>query len=250
MKDDLKLFSEFNNIESFESYYNPENFIFKYPCVLEDNIFEQQALHYLPVDSGIEVECNLLTNVNVFDNISGLKENKSDSSELRFRIAPGLAGMKALYNICKLMKSNCALTDSGIHFHIDFTEHFEIIKCDEFLSEIKNFILNELDSWDYKGSYNSRNVNANYSCWVKFQSSYKTIEIRICEMSFDYDVLIKRLIHSHYIRKNILLAYNNYIKNSYKELINNKDQNNFDDDKIYANMHNLLNNNFINVNLN
>jgi hypothetical protein len=250
MNDNPKVFAEFNDVASFESYYNSENFIFKYPYILDDNIFEQQALHYLPVDSGVEVECNLLTNSNVFDTIDGLKENRSSTSELRFRIAPGLPGMKALYNICKLMKSNCALTDSGIHFHIDFTDHFNIINDSIFFSKIKDFILNELDSWDYKGSYNARDVKIDYRCWVRFSSRYKTIEIRICEMSFDYEVLIKRLIHCHYIRKNILLAYNKYIKNSYEELINSNAQNDFDDDKIYANMHNLLNNNFINVNLN
>ena len=64
------------------------------------------------------------------------------------------------------------------------------------VEEDVKFMLSELDTWGYKGTYNSRNVSKHCGhCWIRFQDSFKTMECRIGEMTFHYYLLLQRILH-------------------------------------------------------
>ena len=160
----------------------------------------------LPYSTGIEIECGHLSNFNIekFTTIPNIIKVNCDSNEQRFRIPNGIAGMICLYNICEQLKLNCEVNEgSGIHFHIDMTTSFYKIN-DIIIKDNSNWILKELSSWNYKGDYNKKIVAINGGgTWLRFQSAFKTAEFRIGEMSFDYNVLIKRIFHCQDIIKKL-----------------------------------------------
>ena len=203
----------------FNRYYNQDEILFSRPDNLPENQYEEFANYYMPVDTGIEIECSLKENVSVriFDNIPFIVENRSSSSELRLRIPSGIKGFKCLFEICEKLKEHCLLSNSGIHIHVGFNEsQFNILK--EKAEEYKEDILSELDTWNYKGTYNARNLNTSRN-WVRLHTTYNTMEVRICEMTFDYKLLIKRILHVQYLRYKLLDfietselgVYNSYI---------------------------------------
>lgn len=157
---------------------------------------------YLPFSIGFEIECSLKTNLsieeatNLFKDIPDIMEVIIDSSEQRFRIPNGVKGLVCLFKISKTLKETSYLNLlSGIHYHCDCTSFYDLITRNMVESN-KEWILNELDSWNYKGTYNKREINFNLEHnWVRFQSCFKTMEFRIGEMTFDYEVLIKRILH-------------------------------------------------------
>lgn len=96
-----------------------------------------------------------------------------------------------------------------IHAHIDFSDcppnsektYWDLITGnDNFIEQNKEFILQELDKWEYPGSYNPRGITC-HRTWVRMRSGYKTFEFRIIEMTFDYEVLIKRVLHASLLSK-------------------------------------------------
>ncbi len=86
-----------------------------------------------------------------------------------------------------------------IHYHIDCTDCYRTIRnhVDSYPCE-GNWILDELDSWGYKGTYNGRRIGG----WLR-ANSLETLEYRCGEMTFDYQDLIKNIIHANDITKRL-----------------------------------------------
>ena len=182
----------------------------------------------LPFSIGIEIECNQLKSFNIdnFKRIPFLIEVNCDSLEQRFRIPNGLEGLICLYLVCEQLKLNSSLNlDSGSHFHCDCTNYQQLLSVD-LLKKHQDFIFRELDLWDYKGTYNKKAIAYSKGCWLNVRDSFKTLEFRIGEMTFDYSVLSKRIfsvvhivetiINIEQINKNhIYQPVNNTILNTY-----------------------------------
>jgi len=155
--------------------------------------------NYLPYSIGIEIECMKSPEFNLenFTSIPDIMDVKIDSEEQRFRIPNGLVGLICLYNICERLKINSELNpESGHHYHIDMTHTYDMLS-NEFIKSNEDWILRELDTWEYGGTYNRRQIEFNCSHnWMRFQSDFKTAEIRIGNMTFDYDIIVRRLIHA------------------------------------------------------
>lgn len=193
---------------------------------IKDNNIINTINNYLPYSIGIEIECmkSSAFNLDKFLNIPDIIDVNIDNNEQRFRIPNGLSGLICLYNICDELKTNSELNpDSGHHYHVDMTNTYHLLSKD-FISNNEEWILKELDSWEYKGTYNSRTIEFN-NChhWVRFQSDFKTAEFRIGNMTFDYEIIVKRLIHACSIIKrlnNQLIEKENiiYIKPNFEQL--------------------------------
>lgn len=168
---------------------------------------EEIALKYLPYSIGMETECDNGPNFNLefLKNIPDLINTNIDDYEKRFRIPNGIKGLCCLYNIAEELKVNCCLTSSGNHYHCDFSDkvfingefktYFELINNHKFIEQNKEFILKELDKWEYPNTYNKRDMTTYKDSWASLRSNYNTIEFRIGEMSFDYEVLVNRVLH-------------------------------------------------------
>lgn len=184
-----------------EELINIEEAIYQFPLslkTLKNDILINQINNFLPYSIGIEIECNQLKcfNISKFKSIANILDVNCDNNEQRFRIPSGIKGMICLFEICKNLQLYSELNlGSGIHYHVDMTKTYDLLDTN-IIDNNSEWILNELDNWNYKGTYNKRvcefNTNSN---WVRFQSCFKTAEFRIGEMSFDYKVLIKRIIH-------------------------------------------------------
>ena len=161
---------------------------------------------FLPYSVGIEIECTRKDsyNIEVFKSIPNIMSVQGDSHEERFRIPHGIKGLLCLYCISEQLKNNNLLNlGSGIHYHIDMTDSFDLIN-QTFLYRHKDYILSELDKWSYVGTYNIRDITLDFGAkWVKFQNCFKTAEIRIGEMTFDYEVLVDRIIDACRIIKTL-----------------------------------------------
>lgn len=185
--------------------YDSENLLFNCPVILPSEHFSKTALDILPVDTGIEIECDTPPGWNkdwLNDDIPGIISNTSCSDELRVRIRPGLDGFKDIYKLCEHLNSrNYILTDSAIHFHVDITGCEDDIKKIQDDPEINDWIKNQLLSWDH--------VNEIVGRGYVFFKKHNTIEIRCGKMTFDYQEMIKDIVLSHYIVK--------YVKTKSKE---------------------------------
>lgn len=186
--------------------------------------------YYLPYSTGFEIECEQGSSFDVenFLNIPYILDVNVDSSEQRFRIPNGIKGIQCLYNISQeLIKNSLLNKGSGIHYHIDFTDCYESLNYDN-IKLNSDWILKELDTWEYKGNYNTRKCEFNTAHnWVRFQNYFKTMEIRIGEMTFDFSLLFKRIVHANQIarklknsiQKDLLSAYDSDIENVIKNRI-------------------------------
>lgn len=170
--------------------------------------------YFLPFSTGFEIECTRnevykdYAYNNIFNTIQDIIEAPCSQEEQRFRIPNGIKGLNCLYAITLELKQKAELNPlSGIHYHIDCTDFYDKI-THKYVSEYSNFLLTELDKWGYKGTYNTRG----FSCvptaktdkekklqipsgaWIRFQSGFKTMEFRIGEMTFDYELLFKRIV--------------------------------------------------------
>lgn len=166
---------------------------------------QELALFYLPYSTGFEIECCTQPDISVsiFDEIPYLIENKSEQDELKFRIPPGIEGLHCLSHISLYLRKYALMNlKSGIHYHIDFTDVWNDINV-KFIKEKESYILKELESWNYKGTYNRKEVRLDVRCWVKFHKYYKTMEVRIGEMTFEYELLFERIRHCNAIAKKL-----------------------------------------------
>lgn len=186
---------------------------------LKDPLILKLIDNILPYSVGMEIECDQLDNYNKveFENIPDIMEVRPDSEEQRFRIPSGKKGIVCLFKLSEVLKQNCLINPlSGIHYQIDMTDCYHLL-TQEAINENNDWILEELDTWDYKGSYNRRECafkHNSYSVWVAFQDQFKTAEIRIGEMTFEYDLMMKRIIHcSEIIKKlkSILISRYNHV---------------------------------------
>ncbi len=177
---------------------------------------------YLPYSVGIEIECpwkeekkivdgqndgTEVTNPYIHSYIDSFKKSSSfrdipnimdvscDMNEKRFRIPNGVKGLICLYLISEQLAMKCELNPlSGIHYHIDMTHSFDEVSDN--VSQVEaEFILSELEREWIPGDYNSRTIGTSHN-WIRKQSSFKTFEFRIGEMTFDYSLLLKRIRHA------------------------------------------------------
>lgn len=197
---------------------------------------------YLPYKTGIEIECRQkrygllrdLVKEKENDYYFHLVDLASEEYEQKFQIPCNTHGYITLYETLEIFKKSCFLNPkSGIHYHIDLGQHvssfgkkypifsatpgydpqFQIF----LLQKGFMFILSELEKWGYKGSYNSKKVSPYKGPnWVNFRSDYQTIEIRIGEMTFDYSLMIKRILHCQAIVKKLLTDYKKYCDQNFK----------------------------------
>jgi len=182
---------------NYKEYAPDINPLFICPKFLLEEHFEEQALIYLPVDTGMESECSAPSEWNKgWLDLPGVIENRSTSDEMRLRIPGGLAGFKLIWDICEHFNSkNYILTQSANHYHIDISGKEETIRPVMNDSYLNNFIKKELLSWDHVHQITG-------SAYIFFKKP-NTIEIRCGKMTFNYSEMIKDIVRSHYIVKYI-----------------------------------------------
>ncbi len=163
----------------------------------------------LPYSIGIEVECgwneDIADHEELFQKIPYAMDVNTSSREKRIRIPNGLSGIFCLYFTSLALKRFCLLNPlSGIHYHVDCTEVKDFTAFSSFMVKQSDYILSELDTWGYKGNYNKKKVdNTGGFSWVRNNIGHHTMEFRIGEMTFDYSVLIKRILHVSAIIQNV-----------------------------------------------
>lgn len=160
----------------------------------------------LPFTIGFEIEGFLGSNFNIeeFKSIIDIKDVSFDSEEQRFRIGKSIKGLKTLLIITNKLKLYCLENKgSGIHYHLDFYNYDKFYNNTNLLENYKSFILSELENWNYSGSFNNRNFTIGGHSWARLNNSFKTIEFRIGEMTFDYFLILKRILHLSCIVKKI-----------------------------------------------
>lgn len=139
--------------------------------------------------------------------------------EQKFRVKPGINGLIGIDLACKFLQKYFIFnTLSGNHYHIDMSDCFFMeIENNEYLfcyspSKYKKLtpnpviasVLESLSSWNYKGEFNAKGIQYNdKSWWATYRVGYKTLEIRIGEMTFDYSIMSKRAIQGCEIVKKI-----------------------------------------------
>lgn len=198
--------------------------------LLKDKEDIDKANSYLPYSTGFELECfkKSIFNIETFKTIPDILDINCNSDEQRYRIPNGIVGLICLYNISQQLKINSELNlGSGVHYHVDCTDCYSLLE-DNLLIKNKDYILKELDTWDYKGTYNKKGLNLKSSssgAWLR-TNQLQTLEFRIGEMTFDYSLLAKRIIHCNKIVKcvkdQILVNDNHsitYIEPDYTKLL-------------------------------
>jgi hypothetical protein len=203
--------------------------IFNAPLILttitNENIINE-INNILPYSIGIEIECEKNKNYNIdnFKNIPNIIDVNCDNHEQRFRIPNGINGLVCLYNISERLSENCLLnTGSGNHYHVDMTDCFNHINK-EFVDNNNDWIIKELETWNYNGNYNSKFTNFIDNVWMRYYEYHKTCEFRIGEMTFNYNLLLKRILHCSEIvkkLKNQLIGDNHLSFIEYNEMNNN-----------------------------
>jgi hypothetical protein len=165
---------------------------------------------YLPYSHGMEFECSQQSNYDEesFKKIPNIMEVKVDSYEQRYRIPSGLKGMVCLYDICNLMKDmSINNTESSTHYHTDLTDIWSEINVSGYRQQPKgyDYITESLKEWETAFDY-SKTAN-----WWYF-NDLGTLEVRIGEPTFDYNIIIKRLMQCSDLCKQI----RNIVPNDYK----------------------------------
>lgn len=159
---------------------------------------------YLPYSVGIEWEVNKKEDYDeaIFKSIPNIMNVNVDDSEQRYRIPNGLNGLICLYEICKNLRKYSILNlGSVIHYHIDMGDSISLINKD-LIDKHKEWVLTELDTWQSTFTREKRNVTYDSKFnWLNFRPSFKTAEFRIGEMSFDYEVIVQRVLHCNRIIK-------------------------------------------------
>lgn len=162
-------------------------------------------------DIGIEIEAILKSNYTIVDfheawnNANLVCSEDSDADEIRIRLNfydnsisrclidlyLGLEIIKEYYKLNIL---------SGIHYHVDCPTIFltpNIAYDSNIVSNQHEWVFKALSSWNYneaKGG-NARYISILKWSQVRIHRVYKTLEYRIGEMTFDYSVILKRIVH-------------------------------------------------------
>ncbi len=144
---------------------------------------------YFPYSHGMEFECAKKPSYNLkdFENIPNIMAVDVDDSEQRYRISSGLNGLICLWEVCKNLNNNSIVElESSNHYHTDMTDVWDKITND-FEKSYNDYIIKELVEW--KTAFNLERT----SNWYNF-NYWKTLEVRIGEPTFQYSVIVKRLI--------------------------------------------------------
>lgn len=174
------------------------------------------AESYLKYSTGIEIECHKGDNYSreVFRDIDGILAVNIDDSEQRYRICGGRKGLIALYELSIALKKHSVLNPgSGIHYHIDCSEVGNWYDFETFVCSNETWILSALKSWNYTGTFNAWAVSPSKTA-VRVHDRCNTIEFRIGEMTFDYELLLKRILHCQHIVHKLKLMYSKTGKNT------------------------------------
>lgn len=171
------------------------------PLLLDSNDPEVIKVgdYYLPYSTGFEIECDVKpgTTKDHFESIPNLLDLQINNYEQRFRIKSGIEGLKSLRIISDYMiRYGLFNPGSGIHYHVDCTDVYESF-TEENVAENAEWMLEELDTWDYAGQYNKRIISLTTGRWIRFQPGFKTMEFRIGNMAFDYPTLFERIRHAN-----------------------------------------------------
>ncbi len=186
---------------------------------IKSSLIKEGIDNYLPYSCGIEFECLQKSNYNEFNFsiIPNIMSVQTDSSEQRYRIPNGLKGMICLYDICKLMKEQSLLDlSSSNHYHFDFNDVLNM-KDGYMYSNSSDFITKENTDYINQELIKWGTVKVINSNWMRFFNQLGTLEIRIGEPTFDYDIIIKRLIDGCRISKYLKNLY--YSSNEEKKLL-------------------------------
>lgn len=194
-----------------------EDAVYNHPQVLLD--LKNKSLldiidYMLPYSTGFEIECNSNFSSceieDIFEKIPDIMHVSGGDSEVRFRIPNKLKGLICLQNICNLLPDYFTLNKgSGIHYHVDMTDVFDLINLD-FVNTHNDYVINELIKWETAKNVTNHNAKCFYNNrgWVNFQPEFKTCEIRIGEMTFDYNVISKRIIDANRIVRHLKNQFN------------------------------------------
>lgn len=192
---------------------------------------------FLPYSVGFEIECNRGDNYNYedFKNIPYIMGYPSqyDSSEFRFRIPYGYLGLVALYFITEACKKNLTLNEgSGVHYHVDLTDCWDIIEAkgqQELVKELEENgegakLIDMLDSSVHFGGRYNKKIGIGKGHWMGLRDGHRTMEFRTGQMTFEYNEIAKCIISAnHVIRKfkNYLMGediVNQMIKDKHEEI--------------------------------
>lgn len=160
---------------------------------------------FLPYSVGFEIETDLQddSNTNDFHNIPDIMYVGVDMWEQRFRIPNGIAGLLCLYNITVQLRKNLKLNhEAAIHYHIDMTDCFDQI-TDQFIKDNNDWMIEEVSTWGDNLDHDRSKKCSRERAWIRYANEHKTLEIRLGEMSFDYSVIINRMIHACSIVKRL-----------------------------------------------
>lgn len=167
--------------------------------LIKDKKVINQLNNLIPYSSAFEIECMKSEEYNEdsFLSIPDIMDVNNDGSEQRYRIPNGIKGIICLYNISYQLKLNSLLNPlSSIHYHVDCTDCHKEIYLLAYKDENINYVLSELDTWLEGETATSRNIGS----WFRY-NSIQTMEFRLGEMTFDYRLMLKRLIHCNAIVK-------------------------------------------------
>jgi len=163
----------------------------------------QAANELLPYSTGMEINACYKEQLYNYANFQAIPDIildcTSSSSEQRYRIPNGVVGMICLWNLSKQLKLNCDLNpDAGIHYHVDCKTDgtYNYLVDQRILAINADWVLSELDTWQYPGNYHSRALGSYFR-----YNDYQTVEFRVGEMTFDYNLLLKRILHVNDIMK-------------------------------------------------
>lgn len=198
------------------------------PLLLLDRIEDLEILEicnsFLPYSIGIEIESPYLIKEEE-PKIEGLyllaKRTIASYEEVTFRIPNGYKGLLALELFSNEIKSYLTKSNSGNHYHIDLGLDFPSLS--NYIIREKDYVLKELDTWNYKGNYNKREVGIGKGKWVNLRDDFGTVEIRIGELAIDYFTLFKRITHCCDIVKEVRIK-NNLVSNLYYDNNINKEE--------------------------
>lgn len=179
---------------------------------IRDEEEKKQINMLLPYSTGFEIECwdGKAHQIQAFKSIPYLIDcdTGKTQSEHRFRVPNGIRGIITLWQLSRQLNRNLELNpESGIHYHVDCTGSYKQVRDYILKDDVKGWVLKELSEWKYPGSYNTKGIGDGFY-WVRTnQDTFQTMEFRIGEMTFDYNLLLKRIFHCnsiiHRIKENL-----------------------------------------------
>lgn len=166
-----------------------------------------------PYDVGLEFECKQdeKMDISLLKKADPSIEISCDYGEVRFRLKGNSLNQPIhlelqLEELKRYFHPN---PSSGIHYHIDCTDVDDFLKFTFFVRHNvgEDYILNQLKSWNYTGTFNRWEVSDNKMVAVRLHHQYKTIEFRIGDFSFDYKTIVNKILHCQAIVKDLKTRY-------------------------------------------